>query len=204
MGAEPPVSGQSWGCERKSSRILATECYPGINKQFGAAMSEMEELDKKLFEESLKVRNETGVGARKDDLVGGFFSCSVVVFLFIVMPIYIFWIAPKWEKYSPAPNPDAPFIVALVKELPNASWSNRVVVMHADCLDIYIPKGDFEAIPYPDREAALARVGKVYGQGTTWYWFSSIRFRDIQTGAVLADYSCNFDSVSLTKLHWWD
>lgn len=185
-----------------------------LKPTFGAAVSEMEKLDKKLFEEGLEVRKKLSGESRtvsnapgaqkKDDALGAFFGCSFLVFLFVAMPIYVFWVAPKWEKSSAVPKPDDPFMVVLANEFPNTSWSSRVVVMHADCLDVYIPKGDFDVIPYPDREAALTRVGKVYGQRTSWYWFSSIRFRDIQTGSTLADYSCNFNSVSLTKAHWWD
>jgi hypothetical protein len=75
--------------------------------------------------------------------------------------------------------------------------------MQAENMNIYVAKKDFESIPYPDRKEAISRIGKSWGDFTHWYFFPSVQIRDIRTGDVLADYSCNFNSTTLHDSHWW-
>ncbi len=79
----------------------------------------------------------------------------------------------------------------------------RIELMEAKNIDIYIHRKEFEAIPYPDRESALRDIGKSWDNFTKWYYFSSVRIRDIQTGKDLATYSCTTGRVSLKSDGWF-
>ena len=79
----------------------------------------------------------------------------------------------------------------------------RIEQLQAQNLDIYILRKDFESVPYPDRPAVSKSIGKTWEGYTHWYNFSSVRIRDIQTGRVMASYSCNTGGVDLTSDGWF-
>lgn len=62
----------------------------------------------------------------------------------------------------------------------------------------YISKKNYMLLPYPDRDEAIARVGKAWceNKGVNRWYMPKVVLRDIQTGEELGCYRCLFGFVS--------
>ena len=63
----------------------------------------------------------------------------------------------------------------------------------------YIPKEKYMRIPYPDRDRAITKVGKMWCEGkgaVHWWYLPKVVLRDIHTGEDLASYRCFGEHVS--------
>lgn len=62
----------------------------------------------------------------------------------------------------------------------------------------YISRTKYMSIAYPDREAAITKVGKAWceDKGVNIFYLPKVQIRDIETGDVLGTYRCFFNFVS--------
>jgi hypothetical protein len=62
----------------------------------------------------------------------------------------------------------------------------------------YISIKNYMSIPYPDRDAAITKVGKAWcdEKGMNIWYLSKVQIRDIESGDALGTYRCFFNFVS--------
>jgi hypothetical protein len=65
-----------------------------------------------------------------------------------------------------------------------------------DSLNVYVQKGQFESIPFPDRKGFIEEAGKLWCTGADGAC-GSLNILDIRTGERFGKYSCKRSSVSL-------
>ena len=130
---------------------------------------------------------------------GSLVGCVIVFLLPIAWLLYAMWFAPDIrredqifpEKCQIYPQTSAAF----------STFEFRIVRMSSENIDIFISRKDFETVSYPDRKDVIAQIGRSWGAFADWYCFASVRIRDVATGKVFADYSCNLDRVSLHEMN---
>jgi hypothetical protein len=132
----------------------------------------------------------------QDQIPGGCLVASFVVATVIWLS-YVIAYAPKQPASDQTLPKDCQLYTEWFSAYPNI-WP-RVELMKAQNLDIFVARHEFETVPFPDRKGVILRIGKSWGKYTEWYNFSSVRIRDIRSGEVLANYSCNRDNVTLAS-----
>lgn len=80
----------------------------------------------------------------------------------------------------------------------------RVQPYRGNNMRIYMKKGEFESVAYPDRAEFVASLGKTWCKNVDSFWFlPSVYIHDIKSGKELASYSCTLRYAAL-KRRWWD
>jgi len=169
-------------------------------------MSSSDEIDRQLEKQAQvvlsEINNERG-NPSKSSPDDGCVSCSVLLGAVVIWFIYILAIAPRWKSDTQELPNNCDILSELIQIYPRGWTETRIERMHGDNIDIFISRKDFESIPYPDRKETITRIGKSWRDFSSWYFFPSVRIRDVRTGEILADYSCTFNSSSLHDSHWW-
>jgi len=73
----------------------------------------------------------------------------------------------------------------------------RVEPRGGNNLEIYLPKGSFESIPYPDREDFVGDIGRAWcdNLGGRYVALPSVEIRDIRSGESLGRYNCVISAI---------
>lgn len=131
----------------------------------------------------------------KDPDAGALWGCALIPATAALWLIYALAYAPRHQVTPPNWPSKCDIWTALDAAYPGTY--PLVERMGAENVDIYMTRGEFESIPYPDRKDALKAIGRTWDPFTRWYYFSSVQFRDIHSGKVMASYSCNTGGVDL-------
>jgi hypothetical protein len=119
---------------------------------------------------------------------------AVSIVLVLVTWALVVLVAPSLpaSKWSLAKSEEAATLTAtaLRKFLPGHDV--RIERLFAYNLKLYVDRKPFEDIPYPDRKAMMAKIGRSWCDNIEYRWLARVGVFDIRSGKKLSAHACVF------------